>query len=154
MISAGTFFSCGDRFLKTLRGRKEMKTLIVEDDLTSRLLLQDYLKDFGPTHVAVNGREAVEATRLALEACEPYDLICLDVMMPEMDGMEALNEIRNQEEASGIISSRGAKIIMTTALDDPRNIISAFAGLCDIYLLKPIDKSRLLEALRKVNLFS
>ena len=78
-----------------------MKTLIVEDDFTSRLLLQELLKGYGPAHVAVNGKEAVEAARMAMDAGEPYDLICLDIMMPEMDGHGALKEIRAQEEARG-----------------------------------------------------
>ena len=44
-----------------------MKALIVEDDFTSRLLLQELLKPYGATHIAVNGREAVEAVRIAVE---------------------------------------------------------------------------------------
>jgi len=133
---------------------KAMKTLIVEDDFTSRLLLQELLKGYGPSHVAVNGKEAVEATRLALEAGEPYDLICLDIMMPEMDGQQALREIRAQEEARGIISSNGAKIVMTTALGDLKNVSAAYSGLCDGYLTKPIQKAKLLEELRKLGLMS
>jgi len=131
---------------------KAMKTLIVEDDFTSRLLLQELLKGYGPSHVAVNGKEAVEATRLALEAGEPYDLICLDIMMPEMDGQQALRNIRAQEEARGIISSNGAKIVMTTALGDLKNVSAAYSGLCDGYLTKPIQKAKLLEELRKLGL--
>jgi len=133
---------------------KAMKTLIVEDDFTSRLLLQELLKGYGPSHVAVNGTEAVEATRLALEAGEPYDLICLDIMMPEMDGQQALRNIRAQEEARGIISSNGAKIVMTTALGDLKNVSAAYSGLCDGYLTKPIQKAKLLEELRKLGLMS
>jgi len=102
-----------------------MKTLIVEDDFTSRLLLQELLKSYGPCHIAVNGKEAVEATAAALED-EPYDLICLDIMMPEMDGQEALRRIREQEEARDILSSNGAKIVMTTALDDIKNVSAAY----------------------------
>jgi two-component system chemotaxis response regulator CheY len=131
-----------------------MKTLIVEDDFTSRLLLQEILKPYGPSHVAVNGREAVEAVRLALEANEPYDLICLDIMMPEMDGQAALKDIRAQEEARGILSSKGAKIVMTTALGDIRNVSAAYNSLCDGYLTKPIQKAKLLEGLRKLKLIS
>jgi len=133
---------------------KAMKTLIVEDDFTSRLLLQELLKGYGPSHVAVNGKEAVEATRLALEAGEPYDLICLDIMMPEMDGQQALRNIRAQEEARGIISSNGAKIVMTTALGDIKNVRAAYFGLCHGYLTKPIQKANLLEELRKLGLMS
>ena len=129
-----------------------MKTLIVEDDFTSRLLLQELLKSYGLPHVAVNGKEAVEAMRTALEADEPYDLICLDIMMPEMDGHAALKEMRALEEAKGIFSTDGAKVIMTTALDDLSNTISAYYSLCDAYLVKPIHKAKLLEELRKLGL--
>jgi len=131
-----------------------MKTLIVEDDFTSRLLLQELLKSYGPSHVAVNGKEAVEAVRLALEAGEPYDLICLDIMMPEMDGQAALRNIRAQEEAREIISSSGAKIVMTTALADRGNVIEAAKNHCDGFLVKPIQKERLINELRKLKLIS
>jgi two-component system, chemotaxis family, chemotaxis protein CheY len=131
-----------------------MKTLIVEDDFISRLLLQEILKAYGPLHTANNGREAVAAVCKALDAGEPYDLICLDIMMPEMDGQEALRKIREQEELRGILSSKGVKIVMTTALDDPQNVISAYQNLCDTYILKPIQKKKLLEVLQKLRLIS
>jgi two-component system chemotaxis response regulator CheY len=131
-----------------------MKTLIVEDDFTSRLLMQELLKNYGPSHIAVDGREAIEAVRLSLQANEPYDLICLDIMMPTMDGHQALKEIRALEEVRGIFSSDGAKIIMTTALDDIQNKINAFSNLCDGYLTKPIDKEQLLDELRSLELIS
>ena len=129
-----------------------MKTLIVEDDFTSRLFLQEVLKAYGPCHIAVNGEEAVEAVQMALEKDEPYNLICLDIMMPEMDGQEALNKIRTHEEERGISSSNGAKILMTTALGDLQNVSSAYQGLCDGYLVKPIDKASLIEELQKHDL--
>jgi two-component system chemotaxis response regulator CheY len=129
-----------------------MKTLIVEDDFTSRMLLQEFLQPYGPTHVAVNGTEAVEAVDTALADGVPYDLICLDIMMPEMDGQTALKHIRDLEEARGIFSTRGAKIVMTTALDDVKNVVNAFRGLCDTYLMKPIDRAELLKELRKLEL--
>ncbi|MBM9614927.1 response regulator [Desulfobulbus rhabdoformis] len=124
-----------------------MKTLIVEDDFTSRLLLQELLKGFGPTHVAANGLEAVKAFQMALADKAPYDLVCLDIMMPEMNGQEALKKIRALEEEQNIFSSQGTKIIMTTSLNDPQNVIEAFSGLCDAYLVKPVDKAKLLERL-------
>lgn len=129
-----------------------MKTLIVEDDFTSRLILQEMLKKYGPTHIAVDGKEALEAVQAALGSGEAYDLICLDIMMPEMDGQEALRKIRDCEEAFGLTSTKGAKIIMTTALGDPKNVIAAFRGLCDSYLQKPIQQSKLLEELKKMRL--
>ncbi|MCC5886461.1 MAG: response regulator [Gammaproteobacteria bacterium] len=131
-----------------------MKSLIVEDDLTSRILLQEYLKGYGPSHVAVNGREAVEAVDAALSAGESYDLICLDVMMPELDGQQALQEIREAERsaAAGSRTPRYSKVVMTTALSDKANVEQAIAARCDGFLVKPIAKQRFLDELRKLNL--
>ncbi len=125
----------------------KMKVLIVEDDFTSRLLLQKLLAPYGEGHIAVNGREAVSAFRGALESGQPYDLVCLDIMMPEKNGHEALKEMRALEENRAIVSTRGAKIIMTTALGDIKNVTSAYDALCDGYLVKPIDKAKLIALL-------
>ncbi len=129
-----------------------MKTLIVEDDFTCRLLLQEILKNYGSSHVAVTGKEAVEAVRKALESNHPYDLICLDIMMPEMDGQQALKEIRELERNHGREVGQGAAVLMTTALSDKDNVLEAFREECDGYLIKPIDKSKLLEEVRKLGL--
>ena len=131
-----------------------MKTLIVEDDFTSRLLLQASLSGYGECHIAVNGREAVEAFRTAREEGRRYDLICMDIMMPEMDGQEALKQIRRLEEDAGVLSGDAAKVVMTTALDDIRNVMTAFKGLCDAYLMKPIDTAKLIMELKSLQLIS
>jgi len=129
-----------------------MKTLIVEDDFTSRMMMQEMLKELGPTHIAINGREALEVIEKNLESGEPYDLVCMDIMMPEMDGQEALRKIRALEMERGIVSSEGCKIIMTTALGGMKNISTAFKNLADAYLVKPIEKSKLLEKVRELDL--
>jgi two-component system chemotaxis response regulator CheY len=129
-----------------------MKTLIVEDDFTSRVLLQEILKRYGPVHIAVNGKEAVEAVRAALDEDGPYDLVCLDIMMPEMDGYQALQQIRSLEESRRVEPSEVAKIFMVTALDGMKNVFQAFQGLCDAYLVKPINKAKLLEQLNTFGL--
>lgn len=154
-------WSCIKKLLQNRNGsmhieRKEstMKILIVEDDFTSRLLLQKILSAYGECHIAVNGREAVDAFRTALAENKPYDLICLDIMMPEMDGMAVLKNIRGMEEEAGVQSSNGVKIIMTTALGDPKNVVVAFKALCDAYLVKPVNKSKLLDYLRSFGLIS
>jgi two-component system chemotaxis response regulator CheY len=129
-----------------------MRTLIVEDDFTSRLLMQEILNRYGPTHIAANGREAVEAVKVALDKNEFYDLICMDIHMPEMDGQTSLKHIRKLEEDRGIFSTDGAKIVMTTALNDMHNVAQSFNGLCDAYMVKPIDRAKLLAHLRKLGL--
>lgn len=129
-----------------------MKALVVEDDFISRLLLQKLLAPFGEVHIAVNGLEAINAFENAAKAGSPYDLICLDIMMPEMDGQEALRKIRSIEENNGIFSSKGAKIVMTSALSDIPNVSKAYQNLCDGYLVKPIEKTKLFELVNKLGI--
>lgn len=131
-----------------------MKSLIVEDDFTSRLLMQKFLAPYGESHVAVNGNEAIEAFTLAINSDEPYQLICLDIMMPEMDGHATLKEIRAFEENKGIMVGDGVKIIMTTALGDMDNKLTAVKEFCDAYLVKPIDRSKILELIDSFGLIN
>jgi two-component system, chemotaxis family, chemotaxis protein CheY len=129
-----------------------MRTLIVEDDFTSRLLLQTFLGRYGECHVAMNGKEAVEAFRISQQNGSAYDLICMDIMMPEMDGQAAVLKIREMEESAGVLSTTGAKIIMITALDDVKNVVKSFKALCDAYIFKPVDTTKLLEHLKSLAL--
>jgi len=129
-----------------------MRALIAEDDFTSRLLMQKLLAPYGESHVAINGREALEAFKSARSKRRPYDLICLDIMMPEMDGQTVLREIRAIEEGAGIRLGRGVKVLMTTALKDADNVLQAFRELCDGYVVKPIEKAKLLKCLREFGL--
>ena len=82
-------------------GSGPLRILLAEDDFACRLLLQTFLSRYGECHIAVNGREAVDAFRAALDSGQGYDLICMDIMMPEMDGREAVRQIRAIEEARG-----------------------------------------------------
>jgi two-component system chemotaxis response regulator CheY len=134
------------------QSRRDLRVLLVEDDFASRLLLQTFLMRFGECHVAVNGREAVDAVRAAFARGQRYDLICMDIMMPEMDGREAVRHVRAIEESHGILSTAGAKIIMTTTVSEIRDVIQCFKDLCDAYLMKPIDLGKLLEQMKAYGL--
>lgn len=131
-----------------------MKCLIVEDEFTCRRLLQAYLADHADCFIACNGQEAVEAFTEALDTGEPYDLICLDIMMPGMDGHTALARLRQIEADHGIGGLDGVKVIMTTALDDSENVFGAFRAGCEGYVVKPIEKARLLGEMEKLGLIS
>ncbi len=131
-----------------------MKCLIVEDDFTARKLIQIYLSEFGKCFVAVNGKEAVQAVTQAFDEDEPYDLIALDIMMPEMDGIEALKAIRNLEKEQGITGLDTVKVIMTTAKGQSQDIFDAFNTGCEAYLIKPIRKPDLVDEIRKLGLLT
>ena len=129
-----------------------MRILIAEDDFTSRRLLQKMLAPYGDCDIAINGNEAVQAYRSAWSQEESYDLICLDILMPTLNGIEVLQTIRQEEEERGIGGFDGVKIIMTTALDDAKNIFSAFRHGCEAYIMKPIDRNLFLGKVRELGL--
>jgi two-component system chemotaxis response regulator CheY len=130
-----------------------MKTLIVEDDFTSRKLLQGILSGFGHCDIAVNGVEAVDAFRTAVDEGAPYDLICMDIMMPYVDGFQALRKIRRMEAEMDRGENDLTKVIMVTAVEEPRYVFEAFEeGRAVSYIIKPIEKKRLLEEVRKTGL--
>lgn len=130
-----------------------MRFLIVEDDFTSRKLLQQILSPYGEVDVAVNGKEAVGAFEKALTDGTPYELVCMDIMMPEMDGQEALKKIRAIEQANGVSTTDESKVVMTTALDDPKNVVEAYyKGGATSYVPKPLDRQLFLQLLKNIGL--
>lgn len=135
-----------------MRKANNMKALIAEDDFISRKLMQKFLEPYGETDVAVNGQEALMAFQMAWEEGAPYDLICLDIMMPALNGQEVLLAIRTAEAGKGLEKGRQAKVLMTTALHDSDSVMDAIRGQANGYLIKPIDKGRLVEEIRKLGL--
>jgi two-component system chemotaxis response regulator CheY len=129
-----------------------MKILLAEDDYVTRKAMDSFLSKYGECDVTVDGMEAVDAFLLALEEEEPYDLVCLDIMMPVMDGYQALMGIRNLEKERKIPEDKAVKVIMTTALNDEKNVKMAFELGCTIYSGKPIDQARFEQALKKLGL--
>ena len=125
-----------------------MKALVVDDDLITRIVLQEILSGYAEVHSCVDGNEAVLVYRRALERGEPYDLVCMDVLMPVMDGIEALKLIRREEELHGRFRPRATKVVIATATDDKNTIDKAFRELCDAYVVKPIDTEELIDIVR------
>ncbi len=127
-----------------------MHILVVEDDFISRRLLCRYLEPFGECDVAVNGEEAVAAVEQAVNNGTHYDLICLDIMMPGMNGHETLKAIRNYEQSNGFCVGQGAKVIMTTSVQDHKSIRRAFKASADGYVVKPVEKKKFIATLNEI----
>jgi len=125
-----------------------MRILIAEDDFASRKFMLRFLSKYGECDVTVDGQEAIEAFAMALESGEGYDLVCLDIMMPLMDGYQVLNYIREFEKENGIPEENAVKIIMTTALNEGKNVTKAFGLGCTAYAGKPIDPDKFENVLR------
>lgn len=140
------------RNTEQIRLKKQLTILMAEDDFVSRTIIHEILKPFGVCDLAADGREAVLAFEQTMEEGGRYDLVCLDIMMPTLDGTQALERIREYELKKGIIGSERAKIVMTTALDSMDQVFKAFRLQCDAYLIKPITKAKVLNQLRKLHL--
>ncbi|HCM26274.1 MAG: two-component system response regulator [Treponema sp. GWB1_62_6] len=128
-----------------------MRILVVEDDFASRRMMQRLLASYGPVDVVVDGGEAVEAFKMGWDEERPYELVFMDIMMPRMNGQEALKRIRTLEKSMGVKSVDEVKIIMTTVMEDPKNVVEAFSeGGATAYLVKPIELSELRAELEKL----
>lgn len=131
-----------------------MHILVVEDDVISSTLLQSLLKPYGTTVSVMTGNEVLPTFEKAQNEKQPFDLICLDIMLPGMDGQEILKKIRTWEEKQGILGLDGVKVIMITALNDRHNILEAFRSQCEGYIVKPITKDKVLEQLQLLGFIS
>lgn len=129
-----------------------MRILIAEDDLVSRKFLSKLLSKYGECDMVVDGLEAIDAYMISIKDNTPYDLICLDIMMPKLDGIKVLKTIRDLEIQNNIPLEEKAKIMMTTALGDTDLVQVAFDYNCDAYASKPIDIEKFIEVMNKLGL--
>jgi two-component system chemotaxis response regulator CheY len=119
--------------------------LIMEDDPVSSKLMQKYLEPYGDCTPVFNGIDAVQVFEQAVADGKMYQIIILDIMVPEMHGKDVLRSIREIEKRNGVPANRRSRIIMTTALSDTSNVVESFKSRCDAYLVKPIDRKVLIQ---------
>ena len=129
-----------------------MKILVVEDDLSDRTVLMEMLSPYGNVEFSVDGEVALQAFSVACEKKQPYDLICLDIMMPRVDGQGVLRRIREMEKEQGVKKDAAVKILMVTSLSDRTNVLKALETHCDGYILKPVHKEKLVQELQRLGL--
>ena len=130
-----------------------MKILIVDDEAVYRDLLEDILQPYGALTVAEDGLEAVSFFEKSLAAGTPFGLVVMDIQMPNMDGMEALKQMRTLERKFNVSVQNETIIIMATSMADTRIFMEAYQyGGCSDYIVKPVGQEILIEKLKKSNL--
>lgn len=123
-----------------------MRTLIIDDDPVCRAVLQQALMAYGPTAFADDGVAAIAAVASQLAKGEPFDLVTLDIMMPDMDGHQTLKAIRRLEELFAV--ARPTRVAVTSAMGDKDSIFSSFREQADLYFVKPIRLDQFMDDLR------
>ncbi|WP_066892448.1 response regulator [Clostridium nigeriense] len=115
------------------------KVLIVDDAAFMRMMIKDILQKNGFEVVgeASNGIEAVN-----LYKKERPDVVTMDITMPDMDGIEAVKEIK--------VFDPSAKIIMCSAMGQQSMVMDAIKSGAKDFIVKPFQADRVLEAIRKV----
>lgn len=114
------------------------RVLIVDDAAFMRMMIKDILEKNGYEVVgeASNGLKAVE-----LYKAEKPDVVTMDITMPDMDGIEAVKEIKGFDPA--------AKIIMCSAMGQQTMVMDAIRSGARDFIVKPFQAERVLEAIRK-----
>lgn len=131
--------------------KKELGILIAEDELITRELILNHMEKYGLCDVAKDGKEALEAFKKAHKKNKPYDLICIDIIMPEMDGLKLLEKIRGYEKKNEIHYLQRANIIIATDIQKYETIEYALKEKCDSYIIKPFTEKKLEKALKKMD---
>lgn len=130
-----------------------LRALIIDDDPVTKRFLAEILAPFAACELAANGREGLDAFARALGDAKPYDVIFIDVMMPAMDGHQALEAMRHLEHEQHVGPADAAKVIMVSAADDSRNVYRAFfQGQALSFLPKPFTSDAVLDELRKFDI--
>jgi two-component system chemotaxis response regulator CheY len=129
-----------------------MKILIVDDEMVSRRKMEIIMKEYGDCRAVENGNAAIRAFSEAVESGSLYDLVTLDVSLPDMDGTTVLKVIRDLEKGNAIPAEERVKVLMVTSHGDQETVISSISAGCDDYIKKPFTLERIFQKLEKFDL--
>jgi len=134
------------------KSKPKLKALVIDDDIVCRERLKMLLQDFFDCTFACNGREGLLMYKKSLQEGAPYQLITLDINMPEMNGHETLEAVRKLEEQHGIQGLDVVKVIMTTSESSSNHVFAAFREGCEAYVVKADMGGKLLDAVVQLGL--
>ncbi len=129
-----------------------MRILVVDDDAPNRKLLTDIASKMGECEGAEGGQEALSAFKKAWEDWRPFNLIFLDVLMPDVDGREVLLKIREIEKEKKVSEQHQVRVIMVTGVSEEETVLDCLRNGCDEFIVKPIDILLVLEKMKKLGL--
>ena len=126
-----------------------MRILIADDETVSREKLRLIMTHFGDAEAFESGDDALKAYEKAHKEKKPYNLIMLDINMPNKTGIQVLLEIRASETILNLSDKEKAIVLMVTSKTDKVHIVSCVQAGCDSFIAKPFDLIIVSEKLAK-----
>jgi len=126
-----------------------MKILVVDDEVVSRKKMKMIMDGLGECEAVECGNDAITAYQNAWEKWSPFDLITLDISMPDMNGTEVLSTIRKIETQKDIPDHRRVKVFMVTSHSDRETIITCVQAGCDDFITKPFNRDTVFKKLQE-----
>ncbi len=120
-----------------------MKILCVDDEMSMIMIYQDYFRSIkGDIVYSFDGFQAFKEVLQSIEEKELFDLVVLDIEMPNMGGLECLKQIRDLEESNNVKKS---KVFIVTASEELSDVLLAFEGETDAFIIKDSNMNNRLE---------
>jgi len=124
-----------------------MRCIVIDDERIARTELSLLLARWGRVDEAESGEVGLQMVREAMEASDPYQLVCVDLSMPGEDGLETVHALRDLDDEVGIAKT---EVVVVTASDDKKDVFEAFRRQADGYLIKPVSMARLEELVNRI----
>lgn len=125
-----------------------MKILVVDDEYVALSRMVKLFSRWGEAEGATNAAQALEMAETALSEGTPYDIISIDIELPDSDGLELMNNLRVLEESKNRENPWFSKKIIISAKSKHDNIQKALALGCDDFMVKPVSLSTLEEKMK------
>lgn len=129
-----------------------MRILVVDDDLVSRKKMEKILEEFGDCFLVESGSDAIKIFREAWGMGVPFDLVSLDIGLPDMSGIEVLKNIRRIEKEKAIAKDKLSRIMMVTSHADQNMVLGSVEAGCNNYIVKPFSREKVVEKLEHLGL--
>lgn len=129
-----------------------MRILVVDDEFVSREKLTALLSPYGECDAAPDGQTALKMIADAYREYRPYELVTMDLNMPDISGHVAVQEMRNWEHANQQYSNGfAAHVLIITATREIREVMESFDKGAESYIVKPVNPENVAEAIMQIN---
>lgn len=129
-----------------------MRILVVDDEVVSRTKMHVMMESLGESQMAENGTQAIEMFRQAMKRKQAFDLVTLDIQMPDLQGTEVLKQLRAIEGECKVPKEQQSVVMMVTSQSDKIQVLTSIALGCDEYITKPFNFDTIRGKLAKLGL--